>query len=218
MSEQSGAGPQQRSPRGRREHRREEILQALAAMLQRHPGSRITTAALAREVGVSEAALYRHFPSKARMFEGLIEFMEDATFSRVARILAEERDGAVRCQQILGLLLHFVERNPGFARLLTQDVLAGETDRLRARIRQFFDRLEVQLRQVLREAGARGETQADAEAAANLGLSVVEGHIMQFVRSDFTRRPTAAWPRQWGLLERALFGRREDQPDAAERS
>lgn len=215
---ESGASHPRQAPRARRERRRDEILQALAAMLQRHPGSRITTAALAREVGVSEAALYRHFPSKARMFEGLIEFMEEATFTRVARILAEERAGAARCQQILGLLLHFVERNPGFARLLTQDVLAGETDRLRARIRQFFDRLEVQLRQVLREAQARGETRVDPEAAANLGLSVVEGHIMQFVRSDFTRPPTAAWPRQWQLLEPALFGGGELQPDAAARS
>ncbi len=190
-----------------RRNRRQQILQAFAVMLEADPGGRITTAALAREVGVSEAALYRHFPSKARMFEGLIEFMEETTFTRISRILADEHAGAARCRQILGLLLMFVERNPGFARLLTGDALAGETGRLRARIRQFFDRLETQLRQVLREAAARNErAPTDIDAAANLMLCAVEGRIMQFVRSDFDRRPSAAWDAQWLLLSDALFG------------
>ena len=132
-------------------NRRQEILQALALMLETHPGARITTAALAKQVGVSEAALYRHFPSKAKMLEGLIEFVEESLFSRVSRIMTEEPTAQQRCNKLLWLLLSFAERNPGMARLLAGEALQGETDRLRARMRQLFDRLETQLRLILRE-------------------------------------------------------------------
>ncbi len=132
--------------------RRDHILQALAAMLESQPGARITTAALAKEVGVTEAALYRHFPSKAKMFEGLIEFVEEVVFSRVTLILQEDEDALSRCEKILTLLLVFTERNPGITRILNGDALTGEHERLQARIAQFFDRLETQLRQVLRDA------------------------------------------------------------------
>ncbi len=135
--------------------RKDQILQALARMLEAAPGQRITTAALAREVGVSEAALYRHFPSKARMFEGLIKFIEDTLFARITRIINEEERAEIRCHKILLLLLTFCDKNPGMTRLLTGDALAGETQRLRERIAQFFSRLEAQLKQVLREAQIR---------------------------------------------------------------
>lgn len=187
--------------------RREQILQALAQMLEGNPGQRITTAALAREVGVSEAALYRHFPSKARMFEGLIGFIEDTLFSRV-KLIEDSDQGAVRqCEQILTLVLAFVERNPGMARILTGDALAGETDRLRTRVNQVFERLETHLRQLLREAEIREglRTQTTAGASANLMLATVEGRIRQFVRSEFRHRPTELWTDQWPRLASGLF-------------
>ena len=122
-----------------KQSRRDQILQALAHMLETSPGQRITTARLAAEVGVSEAALYRHFPSKARMFEGLIDFIEDSLLSRVNLIMAEEKDTMARCHHILQLLLVFAERNPGITRILNGDALLGEHDRLRDRISILFD-------------------------------------------------------------------------------
>jgi len=187
--------------------RREQILQALAHMLESNPGQRITTAALAREVGVSEAALYRHFPSKARMFEGLIGFIEETLFSRIKRILASDAPALRQCEQILTLLLAFVEKNPGMARILTGDALAGETDRLRVRVNQLFERLETQLKQVLREAELKEglRTQVPPGSAANLALAAAEGRIRQFVRSEFKRRPTEHWLEQWTCLGNSLF-------------
>lgn len=188
-------------------NRKEEILTALASMLEGQPGGRITTAALASEVGVSEAALYRHFPSKAKMLEGLIEFIEDSLFTRISRIMIEEPTAQARCNKLLALLLTFAERNPGMARLLVGDALQGETDRLRGRIRQVFDRLETQLRLILREWAITRVPgpELGTAAAANLLLSAAEGRINQFVRSDFRTLPTASWPEQWGALERAVF-------------
>lgn len=188
-------------------NRRQEILEALALMLEKNPGSRITTAALARQVGVSEAALYRHFPSKAKMLEGLIEFVEESLFSRVNRIMIEEPTAQQRCNKLLWLLLSFAERNPGLARLLAGDALQGETDRLRSRMRQLFDRLETQLRLVLREWAVTRVPgpELGTAAAANLFLSAAEGRINQFVRTDFRSLPTASWEEQWQALERAVF-------------
>ncbi|MBN0988149.1 nucleoid occlusion factor SlmA [Amphritea pacifica] len=182
--------------------RREQILQSLAMMLESDPGARITTAALARHVGVSEAALYRHFPSKARMFEGLIAFIEDTMFSRITIITGSDANAMKQCEQILTLLLAFVEKNPGMARILTGDALSGETDRLRQRINQFFERMETQLKQILRTAeqteGLR--TQLPTGATANLMLACAEGRIRQFVRSEFKARPTINWTDQWSIL------------------
>lgn len=188
-------------------NRRQEILEALALMLEKNPGSRITTAALARQVGVSEAALYRHFPSKAKMLEGLIEFVEESLFSRVNRIMIEEPTAQQRCNKLLWLLLSFAERNPGLARLLAGDALQGETERLRSRMRQLFDRLETQLRLVLREWAVTRVPgpELGTAAAANLFLSAAEGRINQFVRTDFRSLPTASWEEQWQALERAVF-------------
>ncbi len=187
--------------------RKENILHALARMLEAGPGERITTAALAREVGVSEAALYRHFPSKAQMFEGLIRFIEDTLFVRINRIVTEETTAARRCEQILTLLLTFAEKNPGMTRLLTGDALAGETERLRIRITQLFDRLEAQLKQILREAQIRENLKTTISPAkmANLLLASAEGRLMQFVRSEFKRSPKEGWDEQWLYLQQNML-------------
>ena len=187
--------------------RRDQILQSLAEMLEQTPGGRITTSGLAKHVGVSEAALYRHFPSKAKMFEGLIEFIEETIFSRISLILKEEGRAETRCRQVLNLLLTFSERNPGITRILTGDPLSGETDRLRLRVAQLFERLETQLKQLLREAELREGIAPKLEIAiaANLMLATVEGRISQFVRSDFRRLPTEGWDSQWRALSTILF-------------
>lgn len=187
--------------------RRDQILQALAGMLESNPGARITTASLAKAVGVSEAALYRHFPSKAKMFEGLISFIEETVFSRITRILQDFSDADARCEKTLTLVLTFAEKNPGMCRLLTGDALAGETERLRDRMQQFFDRIEAQLKQILREAEMReGKVPVQtASAAANLLTAVLEGRIRQYVRSEFKALPTEYWDEQWQMLRVSLL-------------
>jgi len=187
--------------------RREQILQSLAHMLEANSGAKITTAGLAREVGVSEAALYRHFPSKAKMFEGLIGFIEETLFSRVKMIVQSDGNSLKQCEQILTLLLAFVERNPGMARIMTGEALAGETERLRQQISQLFNRLELQLKQILREAELKEglRTQASATVSANLLMACAEGRIRQFVRSEFKQPPTQGWDDQWPLLAQPLF-------------
>lgn len=196
--------------------RKDQILQALARMLETAPGERITTAALAREVGVSEAALYRHFPSKARMFEGLIKFIEETLFARITRIINEEENAEVRCQNILLLILTFCDKNPGMTRLLTGDALAGETERLRERIAQFFNRLEAQLKQVLREAQIRENLKTTISPAvlANLLLASCEGRLVQFVRSEFKVSPLDNWDVQWGFLSKNLLQPYSASPEA----
>ncbi|HHX83287.1 MAG TPA: nucleoid occlusion factor SlmA [Pseudomonadaceae bacterium] len=190
-----------------RGERREQILQILASMLERNPGGRITTAALATEVGVSEAALYRHFPSKARMFEGLIVYIEDTLFTRISRILTEESTALEQCEKILFLILAFVEKNPGISRVLNADALAGETERLRLRVSQIFDRLEAQVRQVLRDAELREglRTQVSASNSAATLMAYTEGKISQYVRTNFRESPTANWAEHWQLLSSGLF-------------
>ena len=189
--------------------RKQLILQSLAEELERSPGSRITTAALARANGVSEAALYRHFASKAKMFEGLIGFAEESVFARINQILEAEKGTRARCAQLLYLLLGFADRNPGITRVLLGDALVGENERLHARVEQFFARLETQFRQILREARMRDDSAAlpDPEVAAGLMLALVEGRMQQFLRTHFKVSPLAQWEQQWQLLEQALFGR-----------
>lgn len=186
--------------------RRQQILEALAQELERAPGERITTAQLARAVGVSEAALYRHFPSKARMFEELIGFAEETVFGRIALILAERRSALERCGQILALLLTFGERNAGITRVLLGDALVGETPRLRERGEQFFRRLETQLRQVLREGSLHGELQPGQPVGAQAALltAVVTGRLQRYAQGGFAERPTAEWEAQWQLLHAGL--------------
>ncbi|TBR40947.1 nucleoid occlusion factor SlmA [Marinomonas agarivorans] len=187
--------------------RRTEILQALATMLESSPGARITTAALAKEVGVSEAALYRHFPSKAKMFEGLIEFIEESLFSRINRIIQDETDITEQVKLILLLILTFAEQNSGMCRLLTGDALAGETDRLRKRIDQLFERIETQIKQLFRTAEMQqsGKARMSVAASANLLVAILEGKIRQYVRSDFRVKPTTQWQDQWHLLAQNLI-------------
>lgn len=198
----------------RKSQRRQQILEALAHMLEANPGNRITTAGLAKQVGVSEAALYRHFPSKSKMFEGLIEFIEDTLFSRISLILNEEPSAVKRLEKMLMLLLTFTERNPGITRILTGDALAGETDRLHQRVAQLFDRFETQLRQVIRDAEVRESLRpvAPLPVAANLLMSAAEGRISQYVRSGFKKPPTADWSTQWELLIEGFFRPAVSQP------
>ena len=183
------------------------ILEALAAELEKKPGERITTAALARAAGVSEAALYRHFASKAKMFEGLIGFAEETIFARINQILESEKETRVRCAKVLYLLLAFADRNPGITRVLLGDALVGETERLHARVEQFFARIETQFKQILREARMRegAAAQPSAELGASLMLALAEGLMHQFLRTRFRISPLAQWEAQWGLLEPVLF-------------
>jgi len=189
--------------------KKEAILRALAQMLENNPGGRITTASLAAEVGVSEAALYRHFPSKARMFEGLIDFMEETLFSRITRILGEGSSALVQCEKIILLVLTFAEKNPGISRVLNGDALVGETERLRDRASQVYNRLDTQLKQVFREAEIKDglRTRMTATVTSNLLLTLIEGKISQYVRTDFFVKPTESWAEQWQLLNQDLFRR-----------
>lgn len=191
-------------PATKRSNRKEQILQSLAQMLETSPGQRITTAKLAAEVGVSEAALYRHFPSKARMFEGLIEFIENTLLSRINLILDNEKETQSRIYNILVLLLTFAQKNPGITRILTGDALQGEQERLRERVQGLFEKLETQFKQVLRERKLReGKAFSTDEAAlANFFLAYVEGKMNQFVRSDFTALPSQQFEVQWKELQK----------------
>lgn len=191
----------------RQGNRRQQILEALARELEVHPEARITTARLAEVVGVSEAALYRHFPSKAKMFEALIEFAEESVFGLANRILAEESDPLSRCEKLLSLVLGFAKRNPGITRILCGDALVGENQRLQDRAAQFFQRLETQIKQVLREGevGYGRSTGVPVTTTAGLLMAVAEGRIAQFNRSGFRRSPLEGWESQWALLAPVLF-------------
>ncbi|WP_312241699.1 nucleoid occlusion factor SlmA [Pantoea sp.] len=188
-------------------NRREEILQSLAQMLESSDGSqRITTAKLAANVGVSEAALYRHFPSKTRMFDSLIEFIEDSLITRINLILKDEKETMTRLRLIVQLILGFGERNPGLTRILTGHALMFEQDRLQNRINQLFERIEAQLRQVMRERRMReGEGfQTDESLLASQLLAFCEGLLSRFVRSEFRYSPTADFDIRWPLLAAQL--------------
>ena len=172
--------------------RRLQILQTLAEMLELPKGERVTTAALAAKLSVSEAALYRHFASKAQMFEGLIEFIESTLFGLINQITTHEEDGFKQLRQILTMLLSFAERNPGMTRVLIGDALVNEDDRLQARINQLVDRLELSIKQSFRTAVAQGRLpqETDPGARANLLLSYVQGRWLRFAKGGFKRLPT----------------------------
>jgi TetR/AcrR family transcriptional regulator len=171
--------------------RRLEILKALAQMLEQPKWGKITTAALAEKLEVSEAALYRHFASKAQMYEGLIEFIESSVFTLANKITADEPDGRKQAEQLLEMVLAFAEKNPGMVRVMTGDALIGEHDRLQARMNQFFDRFEATLKQSLR-ASADG----DAAARASLLLRYAIGCLHQYAKSGFTKKPTESFSAQ----------------------
>jgi len=186
-------------------NRKQDILQSLAHMLENDLGDRITTARLAKEVGVSEAALYRHFPSKARMYESLLDFCEESIFTRVNSISEGPQSAIEKCYMIASLVLNFSQRNAGISRLLTGEVLLGETQRLKERISQLFDRVELQIKQVLRhEAIEQNKSSVDSAAMAKLITTVIEGRVQQFVRSNFKIEPVANWELQWKMLVNGL--------------
>ncbi len=182
--------------------RKLQILQTVAEMLEQPKGEKITTAALAARLDLSEAALYRHFASKAQMFEGLIEFIEQTVFGLVNKITTEEQDGLKQVEGILALLLGFAQKNRGMTRVLIGDALVNEDERLQQRINQFLDRIETTLKQSLRIADTQGRLAAgdDIGAHANLLLCYVVGRWQQFGKSGYTRDPMVQWPQQWGII------------------
>ena len=182
--------------------RKHQILQTLAAMLEKPKSEKITTAALAERLDVSEAALYRHFASKAQMFEGLIEFIEQTLFGLVNKITTEETSGLKQLEAILSMLLGFALKNPGMTRVLIGDALVNENERLQLRINQLLDRLEATLKQALRFAISEKQLpeSTDAAAQANLMLAYVIGRWHQFAKSGFKRDPTDFWAAQWPAL------------------
>jgi TetR/AcrR family transcriptional regulator len=184
--------------------RKLQILQAIAEMLEQPKGEKITTAQLAARLELSEAALYRHFASKAQMFEGLIEFIEQTVFGLVNKITAEESDGMKQAEGIVALLLGFARKNRGMTRVLTGDALVNEDQRLQARINQLLDRIEATLKQAVRIAVTQAELPADTDAGAraNVLLCYVIGRWQLFAKSGYARDPLEQWPLQWAVLSR----------------
>ncbi len=187
--------------------RKDQILQTLAEMLEQPAGEKITTAALAARLRVSEAALYRHFKGKAQMFEGLIEFIEQTLFALVNKITIEEKNGLRQIDAIVSVLLAFAQKNKGMTRVLIGDALVNEDERLQARINQLHDRLEAVLKQALRFGVTQNEiaAEADVTAAANLLMSFVAGRWHQFAKSGFKRDPAELWAKQWRQVMEGLI-------------
>ena len=195
------APPEPTRKRPKPGERREQILQTLAAMLEKPGAERITTAALARQLEVSEPALYRHFASKAQMFEGLIEFIEQSVFTLAQQIVDRDPldpqqgnpEGAQQAARVVALLLQFGEKNPGMVRVMVGDALVLEHERLQARMNQFFERIESTLRQCLRGAAlahGSGTPTVDAQIGARVLVDFTVGRLQRFVRSGFRQRPT----------------------------
>ncbi len=182
--------------------RRLQILQTLAAMLENPRSEKVTTAALAAKLGVSEAALYRHFASKAQMFEGLIEFIETTLFSFINRITTETTEGVAQAEQTVVMMLSFAEKNPGMTRVLIGEALVNEDERLQARINLLVDKLEASLRQSFRIAQASNGWHGDAQADAAVLIAYVLGRWQLFAKSGFKRLPQEGWP----LQRKFLFG------------
>lgn len=166
---------------------------------KKKPGERITTANLAKAVGVSEAALYRHFPSKAKMFEALIEFSEDSVFGLINQFVDEQIVTLLKVEKVMRLLLAFSSKNPGITRILTGDALVGENERLMKRCDQFFQRLEIQIKKILREGELNGqiEYQGNISQLAEILSSFIEGQLHQYVRTKFSRKPDDNWEAKW---------------------
>ena len=191
--------------------RKTQILQTLAAMLEQPQSEKITTAALAAKVGVSEAALYRHFASKAQMFEALIEFIEESVFTLVSQIAQTERDGRAQVQQMVSMLLNFAEKNPGMVRVLIGDALVNEDGRLQVRINQLVDRIESSLKQALQlvSVGSAGAAASASTAAhANAVTAFVVGRWQLYAKSGFKRSPSEYWTEQVPLFRLSAFSNR----------
>ena len=181
--------------------RKLQILQALAQMLEEPRGEKITTAALARRLSISEAALYRHFASKAQMFEGLIEFIESSVFGVINQINEKEENGLLQTQSVSMLLLNFAARNPGMTRVMIVDALVNEDGRLQLRMNQFFDRVELTLRQCLRLAVVQGQTKEEwVTVKSNLMMSYIIGKLFRFVKTQFKENPTGGMQEQINFI------------------
>jgi TetR/AcrR family transcriptional regulator len=183
--------------------RRIQILQALAAMLEKPGAERVTTAALAAQLQVSEAALYRHFASKAQMFEGLIDFIEQSVFTLINQVAERDGDGVVKAGRMVALVLQFAERNPGMTRVMVGDALVSEHERLQQRMNQFFDRIELSLRQVLRESQAVQQSPTptvESQVRASVLTAFVVGRLQRFCRSGFKKNPSEALEQALALL------------------
>jgi len=187
--------------------RKDQILQVLAQMLENPAGEKVTTAALAARIKVSEAALYRHFRGKAEMFDGLIEFIEQTLFALINRITNEEKSGVRQLESMIAVLLAFAQKNRGMTRVLTGDALVNEDERLQARINQLNDRLEAALKQALRFGVSQKEFADDVDitAQANILMSFVTGRWHQFAKSGFRRDPAELWPKQWRQLMEGII-------------
>ena len=181
--------------------RKLQILQALAQMLEEPRGEKITTAALARRLSISEAALYRHFASKAQMFEGLIEFIESSVFCVINQSHEKEEIGLLQTQSVSMLLLNFAARNPGMTRVMIGDALVNEDSRLQLRMNQFFDRVELTLRQCLRLAVVQGQTKEEwVTVKSNLMMSYIIGKLFRFVKTQFKENPTGGMQEQINFI------------------
>jgi len=184
--------------------KRQQILLTIAEMLERPEGVKVTTALLARQLDVSEAALYRHFASKAQMYEGLIEFIETGMFSVIGQIEAAEESGLKQAEAVVASLLRFAQKNRGLTRVLVGDALVHENPRLQARINQLLDRIEATLRQCLKVAAAQGALPGNHDFAAHADMLVchVVGRWQRFVKSGFRDDTVRHWTAQWPLLAR----------------
>lgn len=181
--------------------RKLQILQTLAGMLEQPKGEKITTAALAAKLDVSEAALYRHFASKAQMFEGLIDFIESTVFGLINQISAQQENGLAQAQAIAGMLLNFAERNPGMTRVMIGDALVNEDERLQARMNQFIERIELAIKQSLRIAASQGQAnETEVAARANMIASLVLGRWHRFAKTGFKQNPSEGAQAQIGFL------------------
>jgi TetR/AcrR family transcriptional regulator len=181
--------------------RKLQILQALAGMLENPKGEKITTAALAAKIDVSEATLYRHFASKAQMFEGLIEFIESTIFGLINQITVQDKEGLSQAHNISMMLLSFAERNPGMTRVLIGDALVNEDERLQVRMNHLMDRLELAYKQCLRQAAVLGQIpETEVAIRSNLLVSFVLGRWQRFAKTGFKALPTEHAPAQLAVL------------------
>ncbi|MDI9329773.1 MAG: nucleoid occlusion factor SlmA [Alphaproteobacteria bacterium] len=200
-NEASQAAPARKRPKPG--ERRIQILQALATMLEKPGAERVTTAALAAHLQVSEAALYRHFASKAQMFEGLIDFIEQSVFTLINQVVERDGDGVAKAARIVALTLQFGERNPGMARVMVGDALVNENERLQQRMNQFFDRIELSLRQVLRESQAVQQSTTptvESQVRASVLTAFTVGRLQRFCRSGFKKSPSEALDNALALM------------------
>jgi TetR/AcrR family transcriptional regulator len=186
MTDEASAPARKRPKPG---ERRLQILQTLAAMLEQPGAERVTTAGLAAKIGVSEAALYRHFASKAQMFEGLIDFVDQSTMGLIRQVTDREPPGPQQAARIVALLFQFAEKNPGMSRVMIGDALVLEHERLQERINLLFDKIEAQLRQALKTSDSATPT-ADAQVTASLLVAFMQGRLHRFARTGFKRLPS----------------------------